>query len=216
MERQYTPREKIANWLHYHVWHLVAAAFVIIVLFGVLRNKAALNRDGYDYYFAYVGAAAIEEDNARLLENALASLGADVNGDGAVTVRLNQFISGNDVTNEDAVYGNAAGVAMLADITEGESYFFLLEDPETFQLEFQLLALPDGSPSAEDDFGAWDKVCSWKDCPALTGLQAQLGKDADFLALLDRLYLGRRCFVNPDMASNSPENAELWHILTDQ
>lgn len=215
VERQYTRKEKIQNWLYYHVWHLVAAGFLVIVLLSLVFGKAALNRDGYDYYFAYVGAEAMAEAEVWALEAALASLGQDVTGDGAVTVRVSQFVAGNEVTNADAVYGKAAQIAMLTDISEGESYFFLLEDPESFQLDFQLLALPDGSPSEEEDFGVWDKVYGWNDCPALVKVKELSGAEGEFAALLDRLYLGRRCFVMPGMEIESPENDAFWHILTE-
>lgn len=213
--RQYTKREKLQNWLYYHVWHLVAAGFLVIVLLSLVFSKTALNRDGYDYYFAYVGAEAMAEEEVLALEEALASLGQDVTGDGTVTVRISQFVAGSEVTNPDAVYGKAAQIAMLTDISEGESYFFLLEDPESFQLDFQILALPDGSPSAEDDFGVWDKVWGWNDCPALVKVKELSGAEGEFAALLDRLYLGRRCFVIPGMEIDSPENEAFWHTLTE-
>ena len=80
VQRQYTPREKFQNWLYYHVWHLVAAGFLVVVLLSLIFGKAALNRDGYDYYFAYVGAEAMAEEEVLALEEALASLGQDVTG----------------------------------------------------------------------------------------------------------------------------------------
>ena len=214
-QRQYTRKERLLNWLYYHVWHLVAVGFLLVVLISMIIGKVALNQEGYDYYFAYVGEEAIGAEDVRSLETLLASLGQDVNGDGLVTVRVNQFIAGNEVTNEDASYGRAAHVAMLTDIEEGQSYFYLLEDPETFQLEYQMVAELDGSPSEDEDYTVWDKVYAWNDCPVLAAAKENSGVAGDFAQLLDRLYLGRRCFVNTGMKINSPENDDFWQILTE-
>ena len=101
-------------------------------------------------------------------------------------------------------------MALLTDITKGESYFFLVEYPEEFQQDFQLMAHMDGSASADDDFSVWDKVFRWADCPVL----AELELGADNQKLLADLYLGRRCFLDPGMKINSRSNADLWNILT--
>lgn len=220
MERTYTTKEKIRNWLYYHIWHLAAAALLLAIAASVISNKVSQRKETDDYCIAYIATAELPSECLRALKSEIGALGVDVNGDGEVTVKINQYIPSTDTaTYEEAAYGRAAEVAILTDIREGESYFFLVEYPEDFQLDFQLMAHLDGAASDEDDFGVWDKVYSWADCPALTALDlgtsaTESGGQIENQALLGKLYLGRRCFLDPRMKSNSPENAALWDILT--
>ena len=197
-------KKKISNWLYYNGWILALAAVLLVIFGSMIRTKIEAARLRCDYTVAYVGTEVLASDAVDALKAQFCALGTDVDGDGEVTVRLKQFIvSEESALEEDVAYGRAAEIALLSDISEGESYFFLVEHPEAFQQDFQLMANPDGSPSAQDDFGVWDKVYRWGDCPALD------------VPELDGLYLGRRCFVDPRMKSNSPENQALWSRLTE-
>ena len=220
MERTYTAKEKFFNWLHYHIWHLAAVALLLVMATGILANKISQTKESYDYYIAYIATAELPSECLSALKSEIGALGVDVDGDGEVTVKISQYIpSTTTATYEEAAYGRTAEVAILTDINEGESYFFLVEYPEDFQLDFQLMAHLDGSPSAKDDFGVWDKVYSWADCPTLTALNLgssvdEAGQEIDHQEFLSKLYLGRRCFIDTRMKSNSPENAALWDLLT--
>ena len=68
-------------------------------------------------------------------EEKLAAFGTDCNGDGKVVVQLKQYLA----SYEDAMYNAAANVRLLADLDGRESYFFLLEDPEKFQADYEVL-----------------------------------------------------------------------------
>ncbi len=211
MERSYTPKEKITNWLYYHVWWLVLAGFLLVIFGSMIRTRVENAREKCDYCIAYVGTSVLPEDCVNAVRQEIAALGTDVDGDGQVTVKLSQYIVADSAgLNAEAASGRATEIALLTDISEAESYFFLVQYPEDFQLDFQLMAHLDGSPSAEEDFGVWDKVYRWGDCPVLAALP--LGTESQ--ALLENLYLGRRCFVDPDVKANSPENAVLWDALT--
>ena len=212
MTREYTLMEKFQNWLHYHIWYLVAAGFLLAVGGSRIVNKMNQAKQASDYCVAYIGTYELPDDCVTALKGEIAALGADADGDGKVTVKINQYIVGDtDGQDGDASYGRVAEVALLTDITKGESYFFLVEYPEDFQLDFQLMAHLDGSPSDDADFGVWDKVYRWGDCPALAGLELE----TDHQKLLEDLYLGRRCFVQPGMKIDSRANRELWAALTE-
>ena len=128
------------------------------------------------------------------------------------TVKINQYIPGDGESETgNATHGRAAEIAILTDISEMESYIFLVEYPEDFQIDFQLMARLDGSPSDDDDFGVWDKVYAWTDCPVLAGLE--LGTETR--ELMEKLYVGRRCFVQPNAKADSPENKALWAVITE-
>lgn len=195
---------------------------IVSVVGSMLWNVLGIGQVKPDYQVAYVGSRKLPEACITALESGLASLAEDVNGDGTVTVAVTQHVTANDANLENMIYGYAAEVTVLADITEGESYFFLLEDPEGFQLDFQILAHLDGSIPADDDYEAMDKVYPWKSCPALAGLdlgtyednyldETEIGACQD---LLSELYLGRRYFLDADMDENPEANDALWQILT--
>ena len=207
-----TPAEQRRNWLHYHKWHMAAAAVLLAVLGSILWN--ALARVEPDYAFAYVGKNPLPEDAAAALESALASLGEDLNGDGRVAVSLRQYVDGDPQT------AAAASVTLMGDLLACESFFFLLEDPEAFQEAYGVLCRPDGSPPSED---AGALALPWPQCPVLAGLElggyaypvpggTASGRCQD---VLSRLYVARRQFLGEKTAPH-PEGCEaLWNRLTE-
>lgn len=211
-KREYTVRERLGNWLHYNIWWVAAIAFAAVVLSSMILTKTDEKRQRCDYCIAYIAAQELSSEHMETLKRQIGALGTDVDGDGKVTVKINQYIPGDGSSvTENASYGRAAEVALLTDISEMESYIFLVEYPEDFQLDFQLMAHLDGTPSAEDDYGVWDKVYAWADCPVLAGLELE----AEARELLGKLYVGRRCFVQENAKANSPENQALWALITD-
>lgn len=198
-------------------------AIIVYVVGGMIWNVLGIGQIKPDYRFAYVGSTRLPDDCVAALEEGLASLGEDVNGDGTVAVTVTQHVTTNSADPENMVYGYAAEVTVLADITEGESYFFLMEDPESFQLSYQILAHLDGTIPADDDFEAMDKVYSWGNCPVLTALELGTYEDAyldqletgDCQDLLASLYLGRRYFYDESIAENPEENNAFWDVLTE-
>ena len=82
-----------------------------------------------------MGSAPLSQEGAAAWEARLAALGADCDGAGKVVVQVNQYLS----AREDAMYAAAANVKLLADLDSRESYFFLLEDPEKFQADYEIL-----------------------------------------------------------------------------
>ena len=114
-------------------------------------------------------------------------------------------------------------ITILADITEGESHFFLLEDPVDFQLSFQVLANLDGSIPAEDDFEALNKVFRWADCPTLASLELGTYEDSylditetgEIQELLKDFYLGQRYYVGNSTPDHWEAYEALWNILTE-
>ena len=221
--REYTRWEKFRNWFHYNKLWVAAVALVIWVAGSMLWNVLGIGQVKPDYRFAYVGSRELSEDTVAVLENALASFGTDRNGDGQVTVSLAQHITADPNNTDNMMYSYAADMTVLADITEGESTFFLLEDPVSFQLSFQVLANPDGSIPAEDDFMALDKVFLWKNCPALASLELGMFEDkfldltetGEIQDILSGLYLGRRYYYDPDQQKDPQGDNALWLAMTE-
>lgn len=221
--REYTKKEKLLNWFYYHKWLLAVGAVIVWVVGSMLWNVLGIGKVRPDYRIAYVGSVRLPDSTVETLENALAVFGADVNGDGRVAVELTQHVTADPTSADNMMYGYAAEMTVLADITEGESTFFLLENPVDFQLSFQILAHLDGAIPAEDDFEALDKILLWENCPALASLElghyedsyldiTETGENQD---LLSGLYLGRRYFHDPDQQKNPEADEAFWLAITE-
>ncbi len=88
------------NWLHYHWLYLIIAAVALWVGISWLGNALHWGETLPDYQIAYVGKSALPEDTAHAIEAAFAQYGEDLNGDGIVSVKLNQYVSDTeDVEN---------------------------------------------------------------------------------------------------------------------
>ena len=86
MEKTYSTKEKLENWLYYNWWIPVLVLFLLVVGGSMLATRQGQDRTKADYRVAYVGTAVLGEETLAVLENAFAACGADVNGDGAVTI----------------------------------------------------------------------------------------------------------------------------------
>lgn len=199
-----TGKEKLLNWLHYHWLFLIAAAVLLWIGGSMLCNALGIGQTKPDYIVAYIGRDSLPEGSTAALEDALSAIGEDVNGDGKVVVELRQYATDRSGEAETALYYNsAANTQLLADITAGESYFFLVEDPQSVQRSYQIFANPDGTPPADGDYEAADKVFRLDE---LTAFAAPEG--------LSGLYLGRRCFYDEKLAAEQAANAAFWDVLT--
>lgn len=199
------------NWWYYHKWYVVCGAVLLFTAVDIIGNKLGWFRDTPDLQIAYIGNAPLPEDTAASIEDAFSSLAGDYNQDGKVLVKMNQFVSGASVGDlESLSYRQASEIALIGDIEDCASYFFLMEDPDRVQREFQLLAMPDGSCPAEDDLSAGGKVIAWNPQPD-SGEQTGSG-----CAAPETLYLGRRCFYNEHRTPYAGECSRLWDTLRAQ
>lgn len=222
MEREYTRKERIENWFYYNKWWLVVGAVILWIAGSMIWNVLGIGQVKPDYRVAYMGTRRLPEECVQALEVGLASLAEDHNGDGTVTVAVTQYVTANSADLENATYAYAAEMSMLADITEGFSFFFLIEDPEAFQRNYQILARPDGSMPEETDYGAMDKVYRWADCPVLAGLELgsytdrylDITETGSSQELLSELYVGIRYFYDPKAAQEHSYNLPLWLVMT--
>ena len=81
-QREYTKKEKAANWWHYH-WMAVVVA-VLVVVFGVWIIKDTVFQTRPDVQVAYVGTSDLPTDTVTALQDALTPFCSDLNGDGKV------------------------------------------------------------------------------------------------------------------------------------
>lgn len=218
-ERELTPKERRRNWWYYHKWWVLGGIVLAGILIQLAISALGIGKIHPDYQIAYVGSYPLPEETAQAVCAAFERFGEDLNGDGSVIVQLNQYAAGS------AEALAAAEVQLMVDLSECESYFLLLEDPDDFQRKQQCLALPDGGCPGIYDLTGMDKVFRWDTLSALAS--QELGQYEalipgqslmiDNQELLASLYLGRRCFY-PENKNQvySPEGcARLWDKITE-
>ena len=218
VKRELTPAEKRKNWWYYYKWHVVIGAGLLAIFGSIVWN--ALHQIKPDYQIAYVGTNVLPDDTAAAVEACFAALGEDLNGDGKVVIRLVQYASSGG-TDAQAVM--AAEVRLMADLTECESYFFLLEDPERFQQNYGSLRRLDGSLPVDAGTSGEGMYLAWEQCPVLTQMElgeysyplmgaAVTGSSND---LLSKLYIARRGFWT-EKTTPYPEGCKaLWEKITE-
>lgn len=205
-----TKGEKRRNWWHYHKWQVVIAAVLAVCAGNILWNVLGIGTIKPDYSIAYVGSVPLSEETAEALRSGLAAISRDLNGDGEVTVALQQYVSVNTGDVDTLYYAQAARVQLVADITDCRSYFFLLEDPAGFQEATSALCNLDGSLPADGDLTPDGKYVIWGDCPVLA--QIELGTAQE---IVSQLAFARRGFWNEKTVPNVAECDALWENLTE-
>ena len=222
--REYTKKEKAANWWHYH-WMAVVVA-VLVVVFGVWIIKDTVFQTRPDVQVAYVGTSDLPTDTVTALQDALTPFCSDLNGDGKVVVQVDSYTVDFDAANEstDAYYQMAGVTRLSAELSSGgKTYIFLLEDPEGFEAQTGALQYLDGTvpDDPETTDADWrEMVYRWTDCPVLTGLD--LG-GYEGLTLMDdvtgtnqsvlaHLYVGRRGVWDEKQVPTYEGCAELGHL----
>ncbi|MDE5910536.1 MAG: hypothetical protein K2H52_17675 [Lachnospiraceae bacterium] len=218
-QKQY---KKWKNWWYYHKWYVLCGVILFGIAVSVIGNALGLWRKSPDFQIAYIGKTELPQDTVAALEQAFSSIAYDFNEDGEVIVQINQYIDG--IQNSDAeiaYFEYASEISLIGDISNCDSYFFLMDDPKQFQQEFQLLASADGSCPDLADYSVEDKIILWSDCPLLS--KQELGTYSTIISgesvtgynqdLLSDFYLGRRCFFTDDITDYAEQCSKLWDDL---
>lgn len=211
------------NWWYYHKWYVICGILLTAIVIHLIGNAFGWFKKSPDLQIAYIGETELPQDTVGALKDTFASLAGDYNQDGEILIQINQFVSGDsDVTDADTIsYRQASMITLMGDINDCESYFFLMENPDDIQREFQVLAMPDGSCPDDTDISTENKVFQWKSCQLLSGMdlgsytttvlgQTESGSNQE---LLSHLYLGRRCFYNERRSDYADECSQLWNTL---
>lgn len=211
------------NWWYYHKWYVICGMVLFLISLRLIGNAFGWFTKAPDLQIAYVGEASLPEDTVSAIEKAFSSLAEDYNNDGEIRIQVNQYVSGSltDMSAEAAEYRQAAQIRLNGDINDCESYFFLLDDPEAFQKQYQILAMADGSCPAAADFSVSDKIFAWNTSKVLSAIDlgtyhtTLLGQETtgSNQEILSSLYLGRRCFYDSRETRYAEECAVLWNRL---
>ncbi len=220
-ERQYTRKERWANWWDYNLkWVLVIGAVAAFVAYTFIGQYFFTTHA--DYNIAVVSPHYIPEATQTALQDALAAYGEDCNGDGKVVVKVNVYTINFQGDDTDAYMEMAGTTKLSTDIQSALSSIFLLYDPAGFQEQTGALRYLDGSqPQSDADNDWWNMVYRWTDCPVLTSLdlgdytpdavQTTSGSSQDVLA---DYYIGLRGAWNTTSAELTENGAALWEKLT--
>ena len=196
-------RDKFKNWLHYYKWYAVIGILLLIFLVRYIGGLLGFFRTRPDAGIAYVGKAPLSAEAAAAAEKAIGRLAEDYNRDGSVNVTLRQYLTANARSVPEAQQSAAASAyVLIGDINDCESYFFLTDDPAGLQLEWQILAMPDGSCPPARDF-------TWEDKAFPVSIPTD-GLTEEEAAPLSGLYIGRRCFYTDKTCANIEQLRGLW------
>ena len=175
-KKELTPEEKRRNWWDYHKWHVVIAIVCLIFAADLVSDVVRNARNEPDYTIAYVGVTALPDELVAAVEEAIATQGEDLNGNGKVQVELVQyqlFDENTDVNpaqrEENAERAYNASMLLTLNIETLESMIYLLEDPAHFGSTYPILCHTDGALPGEGSDAPMYYL--WQDCPVLAGLE---------------------------------------------
>lgn len=193
--KELTKKEKHANWWHYHKLMLLiialAAALVISFIWEMVSKVEP------DFQLAYVGEYALDMQSVEQLEQALNALAPDRNGDGKILVQVTSF-----VVNEEDPMAYATQMSLVADMSVGQSDFYLLADPVDFQESYGMLTMTDGSEFDEGMDPEGTERVAFADCAGLG--EIELGQE---------LYLCRRVPARDSGESELDALEEMWSAM---
>lgn len=125
-ERQYTRRERWANWWDYNLkWVIIIGIAAAFVAYNFIGQYFFVTKP--DHNVAVVAPYYLPEDTVNALQDALAAYGEDRNGDGKVVVTLNVYTldySDTETQTESAAYLTMAGTTKLAADVQAASALF--------------------------------------------------------------------------------------------
>lgn len=135
---------------------LILTAVAGLLLWG---GSGLFARREPDLQIAVVHAQPLPDSVRQALEDSLATLVGDRNGDGVARAQVNDYVVVFDGSAANADMQTAGATLLVSDVAAGVSALYVVEDPEGFLARYSDRV--DGARRA-----------LWADCPALVGLDA--------------------------------------------
>ena len=203
--RPLTPRERRANWWHYH-WCYVALILAALLAAGFyLWDRLTEVRP--DHIVTVVGRVQPDEALLDELRARLEAVSADENGDGKISVEvrgvwldLAAMREGGDL----ARLMESSEERLNADFYLGESMVFLVDDPAGLEQLYDCFRRLDGTDPAVGDAVRVEDFA----LPAEDSLLAGLPPPAE-----GAWYLARRIAGGAEESPNLPRGDRLWAAL---
>ena len=214
-----TKEQKRKNWWHYHKWHVIIGAILLATAGSILAHALGLGQIKPDYQIAYVGAAPLPDDTVKAIEAQLVPYGEDVNGDGRVVFKINQYPTDSNEEGADAaMYASGSSIRLMGDLDSRQSCLFILEDYETFHNKYDILA--DSTGAIAKDADSAEKL-RWGDSTVLSALDlgsytdTVLGKtiSGNSNELMKDLYLAPRGYLPDDTEKEQQACRDVWARL---
>lgn len=169
-KHEMTPREKRANFLYYHKWHIlligIAVAFIAMFIYDITT------RVNPDYQIGVLSSTALPGSVLDTLETALTPLCDDRNGDGTVKLTVVGYTVG--ISEEDIADPNtqmADVTRLMGDFSTGQTMLFLVQDVQKYQEQFQLFSYNDGTTPAESEEIDYENLgVAWENSSVLSRL----------------------------------------------
>lgn len=226
--RELTPREKAANWWHYH-WKLLLGIGIALGL-ATMGIVEIVTQEKADYQVGIVSRFAVDEQICVKLEEGFQKLPSakDVNGDGKVIVdvltyqldmRPQEEISEDEMMlGQDPMVNIASQTRLAGDIQTGTLGILLSDDPERLQVITGIVADENNQILKDRESLEGGDIYRWADCPVLTGLDLGgytdiAGNVHDIQAFCSELTLVRRAEYD---GKPEPEAAAAnWDLFRD-
>ncbi len=223
---KYTKKELRRNWWDYNLWWVVLA--IVALIGAIFLIKDIFFRKEPDYVIGVVSTAIPPEETQDEFEARIEEMGEDLNGDGEIMAEVYVYELGfTDENYMDVQMTQASVTRLMVDLSSGDVYIVLAQDPENLQRRFGALAYLDGTPCDQDVEGYesenWrDMTYAWKDCPVLAGMD--LGSFSHYLDLeetridgqeaMQDLFVCRRSVYSDKDAERFAGAERLWEKLT--
>ncbi len=209
-KREYTNKEKFLNFMHYYKWWILLGIVIIVILGQIIWNALGIGVTKPDYSIACISGYGLTEEAKNRLETEFAKFGEDLNGDGTVKVTINTYVTGAPEDPDSQIYYSYAGdVLIQADIIDNVSCFFLMEDPEKVQRQYQILADENGNLPDDDDYSAEGRAFLWSSVPALDNMDLP----DEIKVQVKDLSLGRRGYYDVSEIEYIEQYGIMWEKL---
>ncbi len=206
-----TRKSKWDNFWFYHKTHVIAGVlFALIAAWFVYDMAMKVNPD---YQVSIITQSSYPVETLDKLGEQLANYGKDLNGDGQVIVQVNNYVmaTSDTDTSVDANTQMASVTRFSVDVQSGDSMIFLA-DEASFKKQQEMNTLWSYLDGTNPEEGATDYEnmrVPWSEAEGLCSLDLSVEEDSlysdEFVqALMDRLYVGMRCF-NGTAIDDDPE-----------
>ena len=207
-KREYTPREKRRNWWHYNKWYVIGSIVGAILLGNLILTMLGVGKEHPDVTIAFITDYQISEEAAGTLQNSLAAYADDYNGDGKVSVSLQQYVIPDGSSKETEQVAYAGRITLIGDLEECTSFLFLIRDPDSFQKTYEILCYPDGTLPPEGIAGS-EFATAVNSLPAFTSDEI----NPSLREYLKDYYIARRGFWADKTSDNIEGNIEFFQKI---
>lgn len=156
--------KKLKNWLYYNWYKTLGIIVLIFVLAQIAISLFHIGETMPDVRVAYIGNKLIDVDLEQSLEQYFEAFADDYNGDGVISVAITDYsFYKSEMGNTEEMDEYFQDAKILADVMECDSYFFVLEDPDTFQTKYGILTKKGSDEMLPSDSDLSDALIPYND-----------------------------------------------------